>query len=96
MTGKLLSTILQTPPGAVVVCRTPEERDFMRTRAKLCGRPDISYHTADERVDFVSASEIGQALMNIEQQRIDEAIEHGAEMMRWFQERSDEGRSGPL
>ena len=88
MAGKLLSLILQTPPGAVVVCRTPEERDFMQTRAKLCGRPDISYHTADERVDFVSASEIGQALMNIEQQWIDDAIEHGAEMIRSMREKS--------
>lgn len=90
MTGKLLTIILNTPKDAVVVCRTAEERDFMRTRAKLCGRPDISYHTADEKVDFVSASEFAEALWNAEQRDIDDAIAHGERLIEAQQRKNSE------
>lgn len=81
MSEKLLSLILKTPHQALVVCRTIEERDFMRTRAKLCGRSDISYVSEHERVGFVSGSEFATAFFDAEQQRIDDAIAHGARLI---------------
>lgn len=81
MSGKLLSLILKTPHQALVVCRTIEERDFMRTRAKLCGRSDISYVWEHERVDFVSGSEFATAVLDTEQEHIDDTIAHGARLM---------------
>lgn len=90
MSGKLLSTILNMPPKAVVVCRTVEERDFMRTRSKLCGRGDISYHTAEERADFVSSSEFAEAMWNAEQRDIDEAIAHGERMIAALKRKTPE------